>query len=117
MRKWIRIAALLVWAGSSLAVAQTNPAFAPCAACHSVKRGEKRLGPDLAGIVGRKKASVPGFAYSPALKRQAGSWTEADLAAYIANPRAAIPGTRMMFAGVTDPAKRAALIRYLKSVK
>lgn len=95
--------------------AQTNPAFAPCAACHTVKAGQNRLGPSLFRIVGAKKAAVPGFNYSPALKAQKGVWSEAELDAYLANPRAKVPGTRMVYAGMPDAAKRKALIAWLKT--
>jgi cytochrome c len=68
-------------------------------------------------IVGQKKAAVPGFNYSPALKAAKGVWSEAELDAYIANPRARVPGTRMIYAGMPDKAKRARLIAWLRSVK
>jgi cytochrome c len=117
MGKRMTMAIALAVAVPGAAFAQSNSAYAPCAACHSVKRGENRLGPHLAGIVGRPKASVAGFNYSQALKAKKGVWTEADLIAYITNPKAAVPGTRMMSPGVKDPAKRAALIAYLKSLR
>jgi cytochrome c len=102
---------------SGPAQAQTDPSFAPCVACHTVKPGQNRVGPTLYRIVGAKKAAVPGFSYSPALKAQKGVWSEAELDAYIANPRAKVPGTRMVYAGMPDAAKRARLIAWLKSVK
>ena len=107
----------LMLAASSPATAQIDPSFAPCAACHTVKPGQNRLGPTLYQVVGHKKASVAGFAYSPAMKAQKGVWSEAELDAYIANPRAKVPGTRMIYAGMADPAKRARLIAWLKSIK
>jgi cytochrome c len=102
---------------SGEAQAQTDPAFAPCSVCHTVKPGQNRLGPTLHRIVGAKKAAVPGFNYSPALKAQKGAWSEAELDAYIANPRAKVPGTRMAYAGMADKAKRARLIAWLKAQK
>jgi cytochrome c len=107
--------ALLLNAGA--ATAQIDPSFAPCAACHSTKAGQNRLGPSLAGVVGRPKASVPGFTYSPAMKAQKGVWSEAELDAYIADPRGKVPGSRMIYAGMPDPAKRAKLIAWLKTQK
>ena len=99
------------------AQAQTDPSFAPCAACHTVKPGQNRLGPSLHRIVGAKKAAVPNFNYSPAMKAQKGLWSEAELDAYIANPRAKVPGTRMIYVGMSDKAKRAKLIDWLKAQK
>ena len=103
--------------GATVTSAQTDPAFVQCAACHTVKPGQNRIGPSLHQIVGKKKAAVAGYAYSPALKAQKGVWSEAELDAYLANPRAKVPGTKMIFAGWPDRTKRAAVIRYLKSVK
>ncbi len=112
--KYMIVLAIAGLAGTPAAV-QTHPAFAPCAACHTVKAGQSRLGPSLFGIVGAKKAAVPGFNYSPALKAQKGVWSEAELDAYLANPRAKVPGTRMVYAGMPDAAKRKTLIGWLKT--
>lgn len=107
------VLAMVAWSG--VALGQNSPAFAPCAACHTVQAGQNRLGPSLFRIVGAKKASVPGFNYSPALKAQKGVWGEAELDAYLANPRAKVPGTRMIYAGMPDAARRKALIAWLKT--
>jgi cytochrome c len=115
MRKILGLIAIVLGAGA--AQAQMDPSFAQCAACHTVAAGQNRIGPSLHKIVGRPKASVPGFAYSPAMKAQKGTWTEAELNAFIANPKAKVPGTRMIYAGMNDAAKRARLIAWLKSVK
>ena len=115
MRKILGLIAIVLGAGA--AQAQMDPSFAQCSACHTIAPGQNRLGPTLYKIVGRPKASVPGFAYSPAMRAQKGVWTEAELNAYIANPRAKVPGTRMVYAGMNDPAKRARLIAWLKNAK
>jgi cytochrome c len=115
MRKTLGLIAIVLGAGS--AGAQMDPSFAQCAACHTVAPNQNRLGPSLYKVVGRPKASVPGFAYSPAMKAQKGVWSEAELNAYIANPRAKVPGTRMVYPGMSDPAKRARLIAWLKGIK
>ena len=67
--------------------------FARCAICHAVQPGVNKLGPSLAGVVGRKAASVPGFAYSPAMKASGIVWTPDQLDAYLAKPSAKVPGT------------------------
>jgi len=91
-------------------------AFAACAACHGTKPSEKRMGPSLAGIVGRKAGSVAGFTYSPAMAKSGISWTEAKLDAFMANPRSVVPGTKMAYGGVAQPEKRKAIIDYLKTL-
>lgn len=111
------VAAMVMAFAAAPAFAQTDPSFAQCAACHAVKPGQNRLGPSLHRISGAKKAAVPGFNYSPALKAQKGVWTDAELDAYLLNPRARVPGTRMVFAGIADAAKRAKVIAYLKALK
>lgn len=115
MRKILGLLAIALWADSSQA--QMDPSFMTCAACHTVAAGQNRLGPSLYKVVGRAKASVPGFAYSPAMKAQKGVWSEAELNTYLINPRAKVPGTRMVYAGMPDAAKRAKLIAWLKSIK
>lgn len=98
--------------------AQTPPpAFNACRACHSVDKGGKNgLGPNLNGVVGRSSASVPGFKYSPALQNAKLRWDDQNLEAFLAAPAKKVPGTRMPL-GMPDPAKRAAIIAYLKSLK
>jgi cytochrome c len=87
-----------------------------CAACHTFDKGGRQLvGPNLWGVIGRPKASQPGFNYSPALKAMGGSWTVDDIYHFIANPKAMIPGTAMTFAGVPRPAERADIIAFLNT--
>jgi cytochrome c len=88
-----------------------------CAACHSFEPGAPaKVGPNLSGVVGRPKASAPGFAYSDALKGKGGAWSYGDLDAFIAKPSAFAPGTKMTFAGVPDAKERADIIAYLRSL-
>lgn len=100
------------------AMAQTAPpAFNACRACHSVDKGGKNgIGPNLNGVAGRSAASAPGFNYSPALKSAKLSWNDQTLDAFLTAPAKKVPGTRMPIA-TPDPAKRAAIIAYLKSLK
>lgn len=91
--------------------------FARCAICHAVQPGVNKLGPSLAGVMGRKAAAVPGFAYSPAMKASGIVWTPDQLDAYLAKPAAKVPGTKMIFAGLANPADRANVIAYLKMTK
>jgi cytochrome c len=90
---------------------------ADCSICHSVEAGRNKIGPTLFGIVGRKTDEVPGYSYSPANKNANLTWDEATLEKYLQGPRAMIPGTKMTYAGVKDPVKRANLIAYLATLK
>ncbi len=89
--------------------------FRKCITCHSVKKnGTNKIGPNLYGIIGKKKASIAGFAYSPALKAKGGSWTIKDLNQWLKKPRDFAPGTKMGFAGLRKDKDRANVIAYLK---
>jgi cytochrome c len=88
-----------------------------CGICHSVQPGANKIGPTLFGVVGRKTGSVPGYTYSPQNQGANLTWDPATLDKYLEAPRTMIPGTKMTYAGLKDPAKRADLIAYLETLK
>jgi cytochrome c len=89
--------------------------FLQCRACHSLGTAQEgKIGPPLGGIVGRKAASVPGFAYSTALAGAGLTWDEATLDRWLARPSEVVPGTSMVYAGLAKPEDRALLIAYLQ---
>jgi cytochrome c len=91
--------------------------FRMCTACHLADPGgASRIGPNLWGSVGARKASKPGYRYSAALAAKGGSWTYEELALYLHNPRSAVPGTSMSFAGITSPDRLANLIAYMRTL-
>lgn len=88
-----------------------------CATCHDFTAGgADRVGPNLWAVVGRDIAARAGYSYSPAMKAHPGAWTYDQLFAYLASPARAIPGNKMSFAGLRNPADRAAVIKYLNSL-
>ncbi len=88
--------------------------FARCKACHVVEKGKPNtVGPNLWGIVNRRKGSAEGYGYSEALKTKGGEWTYEDLANFLHNPKGYVAGTKMAFAGLAAPAETADVIAYL----
>jgi cytochrome c len=89
--------------------------FAPCKACHQIGETAKiAVGPVLNGIIGRKAGTYPGYSYSEANKTSGITWDEDTFTTYIKDPRAKIPGTKMIFAGIKDDQKIKDLIAFLK---
>jgi len=89
--------------------------FKKCRACHQVGETAKNaVGPVLNGLIGRKAGSVEGFNYSDANKNSGVTWDEATFANYIKDPRAAMPGNKMAFAGIKDPEDIKDLTAFLK---
>ena len=87
--------------------------FAQCKICHSLEAGKNMVGPSLHGLIGRKAGSVPGYAYSPAMKNANVTWNDDTLSKYLVDPKAFIPGDKMVFAGIKDPSKLGDLLAYL----
>jgi cytochrome c len=82
-------------------VAAGEKTFNVCRACHEIGDGAKNLvGPVLNGVVGRKSGSYPGYAYSDANRSSGITWDEATLMEYLKNPKAKVPGTKMLFPGL-----------------
>lgn len=85
-----------------------------CKVCHQIGEGAKNfVGPELNGIIGRKSGSAPDFNYSEANKSSGITWDEASLNEYLTNPKAKIPGTKMIFAGLPKESDRENVIAYL----
>jgi cytochrome c len=86
-----------------------------CAACHDwTKGGPNKIGPNLYGVVGRPRASHPGFDYSPAMKAKGGDWSYADLFQFLKQPQVFVPGTKMTFGGLPRPQDRLDVIAFLR---
>jgi cytochrome c len=88
-----------------------------CATCHTFQKGGPNgQGPNLYGVVGRARASAPGFAYSEAMKAKGGQWTVEDLNKFLTSPKDFVPGTKMNFQGFSKGGQRADVIAYLNSL-
>ena len=93
----------VVSTGTALAqdVAAGETSFRKCAPCHSIgPDAMNKVGPELNGLNGRKAGTVEGFNYSDANKASGITWDEAVFKEYIKDPRAKVPGTKMVFAGI-----------------
>jgi cytochrome c len=89
--------------------------FVPCRACHQIGESAKNaVGPILNGVIGRKAGTVEGYNYSTANKNSGLTWDEATFREYIKDPKAKVPGTKMVYAGLKDEQKISDLIAFLK---
>ena len=96
-------------------MAKGEKSFAKCASCHTIDQGGAAgLGPNLYGTLGANLGSHS-FAYSDALKGKGGKWDWTSMNAWLTSPSAFAPGTKMSFAGLSDPQERANLMVYLNS--
>jgi cytochrome c len=91
--------------------------FIQCKTCHVTDAGVNRIGPSLHAVVGRHSGIEPGYSYSAANKNSGITWTPEKLFQYLENPQRVVPGTKMAFAGIQDPQKRADLIAWLATQK
>jgi cytochrome c len=91
--------------------------FTACAYCHGLNGTGGAVGPSLKGVLNRPAGAIEGFPYSDALKMSGVTWTEVNLAEYLAHPDQKVPGTRMVYAGLSSKADIRDLIAYLKQIK
>ena len=117
--KGLVLAGVIVVASSAGALAQDVAAgetsFKKCLPCHRIGEGAKNLvGPELNGLEGRKSGSAEGYSYTEANKNSGITWDDAQFKEYITNPRTKIPGTKMVFAGISSENERNNLWAYLK---
>jgi cytochrome c len=99
------MAAVLVAAsaGAGLAqdVAKGENSFKKCLPCHAIgDDAQNKIGPVLNGLDGRKAGTFADFSYSDANKNSGITWNEANFKEYIKDPKAKVPGTKMVFAGI-----------------
>lgn len=96
-------------------VAAGEKVFLQCKSCHQVgEKAKNAVGPLLNGLFGRQAGTVEGYNYTPANKNSGIVWDEATFREYIKDPKAKIPGTKMVYAGLKDEKRIEDLIAYLK---
>jgi cytochrome c2 len=92
-------------------------AYVQCRVCHAVEPNKGGVGPTLHQLAGRAAGSLPGYGYSAAMKQSGLTWDGATLYRFLEAPMAVVPGTKMAYAGMKDPQKRADVIAYLETLK
>jgi cytochrome c len=116
---WVLAAAVLAasaGAASAQDLAAGENSFKKCLPCHSVGDDAKnKVGPVLNGLEGRKSGTIEGYNYSEANKNSGITWSDETFKDYIKDPRAKIPGTKMVFAGIKNEKEVNDLWAYLKS--
>jgi cytochrome c len=103
----IALAVIVSSVAASAALAQDVAAgkssFNKCLPCHAIGDGAKnKVGPELNGLNGRKSGTAADYSYSDANKNSGITWNEAEFKDYIKDPKAKIPGTKMIFAGIKN---------------
>ena len=109
--------AVAAWPHAAISqdAAAGEKAYNKCRPCHQVGENAKAFaGPPLNGLFGRKAGTIAGFAYSQANKSSDITWSEATFRDYIKDPRAKMPGTKMVFPGLKDAKEIEDVIAYLK---
>lgn len=119
MTKRLLLAFAVLAAGTVAAPAQDLAvganSFKKCAACHDLgETAKNKVGPLLNGLEGRKSGTIPGYNYSDANKNSGITWDEASFLDYIKDPRAKIPNTKMVFAGIKNENEAKSLWAHLK---
>ena len=95
--------------------AKGEKVFRKCKACHTLEAGKNRVGPSLAGFIGRKAGGLDGYKYSKAMKATDFVWDEANFAEYMKSPRKFVKGTKMAFVGLKKPQDVTDLLAYLRA--
>ena len=121
MIRFVSLLALSMVLGHALPASAQDAAlgektFLKCKACHQIGEGARNgVGPNLNGLIGRKSGSVEGYSYSEANKASGLTWDEDTFRDYIKNPKAKIPGTKMIFAGIQKDEEIDNLSAYFKT--
>jgi cytochrome c len=118
MTKWFFPTVFVLGSATVVATAQDRAAgetsFKKCLVCHEIGEDAKnKVGPQLNGLDGRKSGTAPDYNYSDANKNSGITWGEATFLEYIKDPRAKIPGTKMIFPGIKNATEAKNLWAYV----
>jgi cytochrome c len=118
--KYVCMVAAVAWGGSAAAALAGDPAAGEklfnqkCKVCHQIGEGAKNfVGPELNGVIGSKAGTTEGYSFSDALKSSGLTFDEATFKEFITNPKAKVPGTKMVFAGLPKETDRDNLYAYV----
>jgi cytochrome c len=110
------VTVMLTGAARAQDAAAGEQSFKKCLPCHSIGEGAKnKVGPELNGLDGRHSGSAPGYSYSEANKKSGITWDKTQFLDYIKDPRAKIPGTKMIFPGIKNEKEAENLWAYVSS--
>ena len=121
--KFVLLASLAIALGvsgqaSAQDLAAGERSYLKCKPCHQVGETAKNtVGPVLNGIIGRKAGTYENYNYSDANKNSGLTWDEETLRAYLTDPKAKVPGTKMIFPGIKREKQLDDLMAYLKGIK
>lgn len=101
---------------SHAAAGEPPAAFVQCKICHTTEPGKHLIGPSLAGVYGKPAGAAADYPYSAALKQAGLTWDDPTLDRFLEAPMKTVPGTRMTYAGLKDPAARREIVDYLKTL-
>ena len=103
---------------ASADVTQGKTVAGKCEQCHDIsKGGPNKIGPELWNVIGRPRATEPGYSYSSAMNGDHAPWTYETLFKYLKSPQAVVPGTKMSFAGLNSVTDRINLLAYLRTAE
>jgi len=113
---------VVLTSAATVAVAQSGDATRgerlfnqQCKACHTVEKGGRNgIGPNLSGMFGQKAGAVEGFSFSEAMQKSGIVWDDKTTAEYLKDPKARVPGGKMVYAGMKQQAQLDDMVAYLR---
>jgi cytochrome c len=106
---------IVTHAASAQDLAAGATSYKKCVTCHDIgPTAKNKVGPSLNGLDGRKSGTIAGYNYSSANKESGIVWSDESFLEYIKDPKAKIPNTKMVFAGIKSDTEARNLWAYIK---